>query len=253
MSGVGEPNELDEQAKRGDPDRWLASRFVTDPARRAEVVALYALNLELARVAEAVRTPLLGEIRFAWWREGLEELGARPPRSPALAALATAAAEGRLDLAALEALIEARYADLEPAPFPDEAALTGYLDATAGGMMRAAAHLLDPAADPATVASGGRAWGWASLLRAGPGLAASGRLWTPASWGEPDAAEVARHVAHRVGDALAAAKAELRGLPVAAFPAVAYAALARDYARGRAPGELARRVRITAAVLRGAI
>ena len=56
-------NDLDDQVRQGDPDRWLASRFIADRAARADVVALYALNIELARIAEAVREPLMGEIR----------------------------------------------------------------------------------------------------------------------------------------------------------------------------------------------
>ncbi len=250
---MGAMSGLDDEVKRGDPDRWLASRFVADPARRAELVALYALNLELARVAGSVRTPIMGEIRFAWWREGIEELGRAAPRNPALAGLVAAAGEHRLDVGALEALIEARHAELDAAPFAGEPALVGYIDATAGGVMRAAARLLNPAAPPEAVAAAGRAWGWASLLRAGPALAAAGRRWTPASWGEPTDEEIARHVAYRIADALVQAREQVRHLPVAAFPAVAYAALARDTARGRAPGELGGRVRLAAAVLRGRV
>ena len=57
----------------------------------------------------------------------------------------------------------------------------------------------------------------------------------------------------RVDEALAAAGRELAALPVAAFPAAAYAALSRPYARGRAPSELGKRARLTLAVARGRI
>jgi phytoene synthase len=40
-------------------------------------------------------------------------------------------------------------------------------------------------------------------------------------------------------------------LPVAAFPAVAYATLANAYAAGRAPSDLEKRLRLTMAVLTG--
>ena len=103
-----DPLDLDAVVRRADPDRWLATRFIGDPAARAEVVALYAFNDELARVAPAVSNPLLGEIRLAWWRERLEELdgGAHAPAEPRLRAAAELllprGVRGR-DLAALEA------------------------------------------------------------------------------------------------------------------------------------------------------
>jgi 15-cis-phytoene synthase len=43
----------------------------------------------------------------------------------------------------------------------------------------------------------------------------------------------------------------VRGLPVAAFPAVAPAALARAYASGREMGELEKKARLTFAVATG--
>jgi phytoene synthase len=55
----------------------------------------------------------------------------------------------------------------------------------------------------------------------------------------------------RVAEAGPAANAELRQLSVSAFPAVAHVTLARAYARGRKPGGLEKRVRITWSVLTG--
>ena len=46
--------DIDAIVRRTDPDRWLASRFVADPAARADLLALYAYSQELARVAFAV-------------------------------------------------------------------------------------------------------------------------------------------------------------------------------------------------------
>ena len=244
---------LDDIVRKADPDRWQAARFVADPVRRGELVALYALNDELARVAEQVSTPMIGDIRLAWWREGLEAAAAGGPvrAHPVLQALIPAA--DRLDFGLLEAMVQARAADLEPEPFADEAALVAYIDGTAGALMAASARLLDPAATALQTVSAARAWGWAGLWRAGPALAARGRRWTPLGWADADEAEIAAHVAHRVGDALKAARDELADLPVAAFPAVAYATLAGVYAAGRQPGELEKRFRLVTAVARGRI
>src|SRR5215217_5167640 len=97
---MDDTEDLDALVRRVDPDRWLAARFVADPERRGELIALSALNHELARVAETVRNPLMGEIRLAWWREGLEAMAAGGPArpQPALQALQPAMAAGRIPL-----------------------------------------------------------------------------------------------------------------------------------------------------------
>jgi 15-cis-phytoene synthase len=252
---VAEAEDLDARVRRLDPDRWLAARFVADPDARATLIAIYALNDELARVGETVRQPMVGEIRLAWWRERLEGLaaGETPPAQPVLQALAPAVGAGRLPATMLDALVEARHTDLEPTPFPDDAALARYLDGTAGVVMALAACALDPDAPARAVVEAGRAWALAGLYRAREHWRARGRRWTPASWGELDDPALAARVGAEVDAALTRARAELKALPVAAFPAVAYAALAGPYAHGRLPGELERRGRLLLAVLRGRI
>ena len=157
------PESLDDLVRRADPDRWIASRFIGDAAARADVTALYALNHELARVSAAVREPLAGEIRLTWWREAFEEVAAgKPPRRhPVVEAVAAA------DFAneALEALPEARFADLDAQPFADDAAVLAYLDATAGAVMALAAHRLDPDVGLQQVRGAARAFGLAGLWR----------------------------------------------------------------------------------------
>src|SRR5262249_9951086 len=66
--------------RAGDKDRWLASLFA--PAeRRTHLHALYAFNLEVARVRELAREPMAGEIRLQWWREVIA--GTRPGEAAA--------------------------------------------------------------------------------------------------------------------------------------------------------------------------
>jgi phytoene synthase len=246
---------LDQTVRRIDPDRWLASRFIADPASRVAVTALYALNVELARVGPSVSQPLAGEIRLAWWRERIEAIasGGAPPAQPALRALAPEIASGRAPMALLDAMVEARHADLEAVPFADDAALARYLDGTAGAVMGLAARALSPEAPLRAVVEAGRAWGLASLYRARDTWRARGRSWTPASWGDLDDGTLSRRVAAEADAAVTRAQAELDALPVKAFPAVAYATLARSHAQGREPGELARRLAMLKAVLTGRI
>lgn len=231
---------LDDLVRRMDNDRWLASRFVSDLGARTDVVALVAFNYELARVAGGVTSALMGEIRLTWWREAMEELAAgKPPRKhPAVEALAASG----VDPLALAAMAEARLADLEEAPFADEAAVLAYLDATAGALAGLMARRLDGSADPAAVRAAARAYGLAGLWR----LKLAGRSRLPADW---TAADVQALVA---GQRKVAA-GELKRLPIAAFPAIVPAALAAQQAKGRELGELEKKARLTWSVATGRI
>jgi phytoene synthase len=251
---VGDAEEgLDARIRRLDPDRWLASRFIADPKARAEVIALYALNDELARVGETVTQPLIGEIRLAWWRDRIEDLfnGRSIPAQPVLQTLSTPIQEGRLPQALFDALIEARHLDLDSEPFADSAALARYLDGTAGAVMGLAARALSVDAPLTAVIQAGRAWGMAGLYRARDHWAARNRRWTPADWGDLDEAGLRLRVRSEVHSAIAAARRDAKALPVAAFPAIAYAGLASPYACGEASGELKRRLRLLWATATG--
>jgi phytoene synthase len=231
---------LDDLVRRMDPDRWQASRFVHDQAARTDIVALVAFNYELARVAGGVTSALMGEIRLTWWREAMEELaaGKAPRKHPAVEALAVSG----VDPVALAAMAEARLADLEEASFADEAAVLAYLDATAGALASLMAGRLDAATDPAAVRAAARAYGLAGLWR----LKLAGRSRLPADWTQA-------HVRDLVAAHRKAAASELKALPIAAFPAVAPAALAGEQAKGREIGELEKKARLTFAVATGRI
>lgn len=230
-------DDIDGQVKAADPDRWLAARFVGDAQARADLMALYALNHVLSRIASQVSEEMLGHIRLAWWREAIEELAAgKAARAhPVVEALAEPITRGAFDPADLEALVEGRAGDLDPRTFDDEPDIYAHIDITAGRLAAIAAKRLDPSSPPRAVDFAIRAWGLA-------GLARSGRLPPAMNYDIP--ARVAAH--------LEKAREPLKALPVAAFPAVAYAALALPYARGREPGPLEKRARLLLATLKGA-
>jgi phytoene synthase len=236
----GPDTDLDALVRRVDPDRWLASRFIADPRARTDVVALYAFNYELARVAGGVSNALMGEIRLTWWREAMEEIAAGlPPRKhPTVLAVAAAG----YPPVALAQMAEARMADLDAAPFATQAEVLAYVDATAGAVMMLAAWRLDPKADPHAVKSAARAYGLAGLWR----LKRAGVDRLPADWTQGD-------LRRRVREALAEARGELKDLPVAAFPAAAPAALAAAQTGARELGELEARARLTWAVATGRV
>src|SRR5229473_1633803 len=58
------------RVRAADKDRYLAGLFAPAAARR-HLFALYAFGCEIARVREAAREPLPGEIRLQWWRDAL--------------------------------------------------------------------------------------------------------------------------------------------------------------------------------------
>ena len=235
---MADTETLDDLVRRVDPDRWLASRFIADPSARADVIALVGFNYELARVAGGVSNALMGEIRITWWREAMEELaaGKAPRKHPNVEALAASS----IDPNALAAMAEARFADLDEGLLRDEAAVLAYVDATAGALAVLAARRLDPAADPHAVKGAARAWGLSGLWR----LKQAGRSRLPATWTQAD-------VTRRVEAQLKAARGEVGELPVGAFPAVAVAALAGPYMKGREMGDLEKKARLTFAVATG--
>jgi len=231
-------DDLDAQIRRADPDRWLASRLIADEAARADVIALYAFNHELARAPEVASQPLVGEMRLAWWGEALEEIfeGRRVRTHPVAQALERAVKARALPRGPLDAMTEARLADLDGGVLEPEK-VEPYIDATAVGLMGLAARVLARDSRPEQVVHAGRAWALAGLARAG-------RL--PKAW-------TAEEVRRQVDVARALAAGEIEELPVDAFPAVAYATLAPAYARGRAQTELGRKARITWAAATGRI
>lgn len=243
--------ELDALVRRVDEDRWLASRFASAPVRE-RLIALYAVNFEIARTAEAVREPALGAIRLQWWRESLAEIaaGGSARTHPALAAYARAHRDGGFSLALWEELITARQADLEPAPFDAVAALDDYLGATAGNLMRLAigACGADAAADAADrlVFRAGWIWGCTGLLRAEAHWAARGRSFLPQQG--PSRDELRARVARAIRDMRAMAPLDAR-----IFPAIGYVRLAGGYLRAARQPLIVRQLKLIAAAATGRV
>jgi phytoene synthase len=234
--------DLDETVHKADPDRWLASRFIEDERARADVIALYAFDHELARAPQVASEPLMAEIRLAWWSEALDEMfEGRPVRAhPVAQALALAVARGGLERATLDQLIQARIEDAHKAPFADEGQIFAYMDAAYGALMQSALGLLGGPAEALSVQAAGRAWGLANARR----LIAPDRL--PSSLTPERMRALTRQ-------SLRAARMALKTLPVKAFPAVAYACLAPVYAQGRHPSLLEKQIRLVWATARGSI
>src|SRR5436309_270169 len=142
---MSETSDLEDVVRRSDPDRWLSSRFIADAAARADVIALYAFDHELARAPRAASTSLLAEIRLTWWREALDEIfgGAGPVRRhPVVEALAAAIRGRNLLRAPFDAMVEGQIEALDLELGPAEA--LAWADAVEGSLAVLAAQALDP-------------------------------------------------------------------------------------------------------------
>ena len=204
---------LDDQVRAADPDRWLSSRFVSDAQARADLIALYAFETELLAIPTRVTQPLLAEMRYVWWRDQMDGVFAGLPRKghPVLEALTDVVARRGLERPAFDGLIEAHIGRVHGEPHD--------VDAFYVGPMQAAVRVLAGGGHDAAVVEAGRVWGMAQT-----GQAREAAALRPA------------------------ARAQLRALPVAAFPAVAHAALTN-----RDESEAVKRLRLVWASLTGRI
>jgi phytoene synthase len=191
--------------RAADKDRFLTSLFAPAEHRDA-LFALYAFNVEVARVREVVHEPVAGEIRLQWWSDVFD--GARRGEvaaHPVAAALLASMARYRLPPDRFKALIEARRFDLYDEPMATLADLEAYADGASASLVALAAQILAAGSEPDIVAlshHAGLAHALAGLLAAFPIHAARGQLFIPLEI-------LARHGADRL-DVSGAATPQLR-------------------------------------------
>ena len=169
-----------------EPDRYLAATLAHRDFASG-LAAIAAFSAELARVPATVSEPMLGSIKLQWWRDALAAARQGTPSGhPVIDALAATLGHHDVDMAAAEAMIEAREMDLAGTFPTDDASLAAYLDAIEGNAFRlslAVAGARGAEAD-AAARNAGRAYGLARI---------PGRLLMPASnGGLPMSAECLR-------------------------------------------------------------
>lgn len=266
------------EARAHDHDRYLCAIFAPRDVRPA-LLALTAFNVEVARVAQAVSEPMLGEIRLQWWRDTIADLyDGITHNHPVVLALAPAIERGLLSRQRFERIIEARIADLGAEAPADLAALEALAQATAAELHHLWREALGETGDNATraVERAGVAFAMVGLMRATPFHAARGRLYLPSDLVRDAGVDVKDVLAGRFTPALAGVVLsvldcaehhlrETRSLrwqaPRGALPALLPATLAAMYLRRlrRAGGNpfaegltispLHRQLRLTAATL----
>lgn len=191
-----------------DPDRMRAARLA-DPDIRDRLFALYAFHAELAKIPELVSEPLMGQIRYQWWRDCLNEIyGAGLARSHEVSTLlAEMVTQSGISRFLLDRIIDGRERDLDPTPFATIEVATDYADATSGALAQAAVMLCGGEGG----LNAGRAWGLTGLTR-------SYRYYVDGMLSELAFGELLHASATAFFDARADA-------PKAALPALAYVSL----------------------------
>lgn len=238
-----------DSVRRNDNDRFLTALFA--PAdKRPALYALYAFNIEIARIAETVSEPLIGRIRLQWWRDALEAIFAgRPaPRHAVAEALADAVRGSGLSRDRFMRAIDGRERDLEPDPPETLDDLIAYADATSATLVGLA---LDAAGieDDAIHAAGrqvGIGYALAGIARSVSFLARGRRCVLPLSMlddaginaedvfrgrARAATARIVAVVAAESRDRLAEARALVPRLSGAALAALLPATLAEGYLR----------------------
>lgn len=168
--------------RTGDRERYLSLLFAPEE-KRGGLAALYAFNLETARIRDVLREPLAGEIRLRWWHDKIENHLSIEAENPVLKALFAAMEHYHLPASAFMRMCDARVFDLYHDPMPSQTNLEGYLGETASTIIQLACQILDEeAAKKSGEAAGhaGVAQGLAGLIRLLPITGARGQLYIPA-------------------------------------------------------------------------
>ena len=200
--------------READRDRYLATLFA--PAEhRAALFALYAFNVEIARVRDLAREPLPGEIRLQWWREALAgEREGEAAANPVAAALRETLVRYGFVAAPLLELIDEHAFDLYDEPMLTAGALELYAIRTQSPIFAMAAGILKSGGMPGelftldasvafTIGTILRGFGWHSARR---------QLYVPQEILDRHQVRPADIFAARESAPLLAALAEMRAL-----------------------------------------
>lgn len=233
---------LAEMMEAQDPVRFSSS-LLAPADRRRGLLALLALNTELARISAIAHEPMIAEIRLAWWREVLAGLAQGETRGhPVLEELLILVQVNAVTSAELESLAHARTFDINADAMADEAEFSDYARASAGMLACLCARHLGATVPDVLVETAARAHLRINHLAGLWGNLARGKLFLGASpiLPPPDAMDLlaARPPTGQArawfADQLARAESELSAIKSdwrkewrAALPAFAHLRLAR--------------------------
>jgi phytoene synthase len=196
-----------------DHDRYIATLFAP-AAHRDALFALYAFAIEIARIRDAAREALAGEIRLQWWREALQGLrDGEAAAHPVAAALRETLRRYGFVADPLIELIEARTFDLYDEPMATLAELELYAIRTQSPVFATACGILGNGTPPPELSTldAAIAYTIATILSGFGRHVARRQLLVPLETMERHQAAAADVYAGRSSAALLAALADLRG------------------------------------------
>jgi phytoene synthase len=151
--------------KRADPDRYRAA-LMSAKQGREDLLILYAFHYELSKVPDVTSEPMLGQIRYEWWREAIDEIyaGKAFRRHEISTPLSEMLRRTEVPRFWIERLIDGRARDLDPQPFADMEDAKSYVRETSGQLTQIAVKVLGGTPDEKAIAAG-EAWGLTGLAR----------------------------------------------------------------------------------------
>jgi phytoene synthase len=164
-----------------DFERYASTLFVSADNRRA-LLALYAFNVEIARVREQISQPLPGEIRLQWWTDMLAGAGhGGVEGNPVAAELMRAIRTHGLPVERLSRLIDEHQFDLYNDPMPSMAALEAYIHDTSAALFALGARIMGRQSEATDhlARHAGLAQGFARVIATLPLDAARRQLFVP--------------------------------------------------------------------------
>jgi 15-cis-phytoene synthase len=164
-----------------DFERYAATLFVAPEPRRA-LLALFAFNIEIARIREQISQPLAGELRLQWWSDLLAGIAhGEPAGNPVAAELLLAIERYALPPELLGGMIDAHRFDLYDEPMQTMAELETYLQDTASALFALGVRVLDGEApgDVELTRHAGLAFGLTRIVEALPRHASRGQFYLP--------------------------------------------------------------------------
>jgi len=159
--------EMHARLRMVDPDRYR-SAMLADAAQREKLFVIYAFHSELAKIPELVSETMIGDIRYQWWRDVVEQIysGGDVRSHEVSTPLRDVLLETQVPRFWIDRLIDGRSRDLDPAPFTNITAAQDYAKATSGVLAQIAAFVIDPDFDSEAASFAGQAWGLTGLARA---------------------------------------------------------------------------------------
>ncbi|MCP5365722.1 MAG: squalene/phytoene synthase family protein [Hyphomicrobiales bacterium] len=169
--------------RRWDNDRFVCSLFA--PAgQRADLMVLYAINLEVSFIRERTTEPMVGRIRLQWWREAIEDVfDGGQARHPLLLSLGELVRRCELDRSHFRDILAARERDFDDEPPPTLNELIAYAEGTSASLAKLSLKVLgaDTEANRAVARDVGIVWALTGLVRSVPFQLRAQRLYLPQS------------------------------------------------------------------------